>query len=62
VAWGEESKDEMGSISLIAVAHDESERPALQKDVSQRNRQIAADRLKADPDLAVRLKRLLGDN
>src|SRR6185503_19978820 len=25
VTWGEESKDEMGSISLIAVAHDQSD-------------------------------------
>jgi hypothetical protein len=62
VAWGEESRDEMGSISLIAVAHDESQRPALQRDISQRNRQIAADRLKQDPELAAKLKRLLGDN
>jgi hypothetical protein len=61
VAWGEESKDEMGSISLIAVAHEESQRPVLQKDIAQRNRQIAMDRLKADPELAAKVKRLLGE-
>jgi hypothetical protein len=59
VAWGEESKDEMGSISLIAVAHDESEHPVLRRDISQRNRQIAADRMRADPELAAKIKRLL---
>jgi hypothetical protein len=58
VRWGEESKDEMGSISLIGVAHDESERPVLQKNISQRNRQIAVDRMKTDPELAEKVKRM----
>jgi len=59
VTWGEESKDEMGSISLIAVAHDESENPALQKNISTRNRQVAADRMKADPELALKVRRMM---
>ena len=29
VEWGEETKDEMGSISLIAVPHDESDLATL---------------------------------
>ncbi|HSU53130.1 MAG TPA: hypothetical protein VLT36_03640 [Candidatus Dormibacteraeota bacterium] len=61
VAWGEESKDEMGSISLIAVAHDESEHGVLAKDVSQRNRKIAAERMMADPQFAAKVRRMLAD-
>jgi len=61
VTWGEESKDEMGSISLIAVAHDESEHSALQQSISLRNRQIAADRMRADPVLAAKIRRLLAE-
>src|ERR1044071_650673 len=36
VSWGEESKDEMGSISLIALAHAEADLPDLRRDISQR--------------------------
>jgi hypothetical protein len=61
VTWGEESKDEMGSISLVAVAHDESEHDVLQKDISQRSRQVATDRLRTDPKVAAKVKRLLED-
>ena len=61
VTWGEESKDEMGSISLIAVTHDEADHPTLQKDLSQRSRQVAVDRLKTDPELGLKLKRLLAE-
>ena len=61
VAWGEESKDEMGSISLVAVTHDEADHPALQRDLSQRNRQIALNRMKTDPQLAEKVKRLLAE-
>jgi hypothetical protein len=61
VTWGEESKDEMGSISLILVSHDEADHPALQKDISQRNRQVAMDRMKNDPQLAEKVKRLLAE-
>jgi len=61
VAWGEESKDEMGSISLIAVAHEESEREALQRDIAQRQRELARMRMEADPELAKKIARLLAE-
>jgi hypothetical protein len=61
VTWGEESKDEMGSVSLIAVAHDESEHGALQQSISKRNRQIAAERMRADPEVAAKIRRLLAE-
>jgi len=46
VTWGEESKDEMGSVSLICVAHDEADLPKLRNDVSQRDRTIARERMR----------------
>jgi len=61
VAWGEESKDEMGSISLIAVAHEESERAALQGDIARRSKELVRDRMQADPELAKRIARLLAE-
>ena len=51
----------MGSISLIAVTHDQADHPALQKDLSQRGRQIALERMKTDPQLAEKLKRLFAE-
>jgi len=59
VAWGEESKDEMGSISLIAVAHKESEHPALRADIARRQKEIVTQRMREDPSLAFRLGKLL---
>lgn len=59
VTWGEESRDEMGSISLIAVAHEESERTALQKDVRQHRDEVIAAGLKKDPTLVGKIRQLL---
>jgi hypothetical protein len=61
VRWGEESKDEMGSISLIAVAHEESERAALQGDIAQSQREFVRKRMEADPELAKRVAQLLAE-
>src|SRR4029077_15308300 len=41
VTVGEESKDEMGSISLIAVPHEEADLKPLQADVARRGRELA---------------------
>ncbi len=61
VTWGEESKDEMGSISLIAVAHEESERAALQSDIARRQGELVRERMEADPELAKRIAQLLAE-
>jgi mono/diheme cytochrome c family protein len=61
VTWGEESKDEMGSISLIAVTHEEKDLPTLTQDLGQRRRDLARDRMRADPELARKVARLLAD-
>jgi mono/diheme cytochrome c family protein len=61
VTWGEESKDEMGSISLIAVPHQQSDHAELQGDLDRRQRELAISRMKADPALALKLKQLLAE-
>ena len=61
VTWGEESKDEMGSISLIAVPHDESDLATLAGDLKQRARDLARERMRDDPALAMKVAKILGE-
>jgi hypothetical protein len=61
VTWGEESKDEMGSISLIAVPEKESDLATLQDDLKQRRNQLARARFRADPALAKKVAQMLAE-
>lgn len=61
VTWGEESKDEMGSISLIAVPHDENDLATLQNDVKQRGRELAREQMRKDPVLAKKVIQMLAE-
>jgi len=61
VSWGEESKDEMGSISLIAVPLHEADLPTLRADLSKRSKMIAHDAMQADPALAKKVAKVLAD-
>ena len=61
VEWGEETKDEMGSISLIAVAHDEAEIGKLRMDISQREKMLVREKMQADPVLAGKVMQMLGE-
>jgi hypothetical protein len=61
VTWGEESKDEMGSITLLGVAHDESELPTLKRDANLHQQEIVRSRLTSDPALGKRIKEMLGE-
>ena len=61
VTWGEESKDEMGSISLIAVPHEESDLATLQSGVMQHRNEMVRERMRSDPTLAKKVARLLAD-
>jgi hypothetical protein len=61
VTWGEESKDEMGSISLIAVPHEESDLGTLQADLQQRSRQLARERMRSDPAVARKVAQILAE-
>lgn len=46
IAWGRESTDEMGSVTLLVVAKDEGQRDELERLVSQRNRKAIAERVR----------------
>jgi hypothetical protein len=61
VRWGEESKDEMGSVSLIITTREKSERAALQKSIGERQSAIVQAGLKADPALGPRIRQLLAE-
>jgi hypothetical protein len=61
VTWGEESKDEMGSISLIAVPHQESDLAVLQGDIMKRRKDLARSRILAEPGLAKKIADLLAE-
>src|SRR3989449_4259442 len=61
VTWGEESRDEMGSISLMAVPHEESDLATLQGDVNRRANELARSRMQSDPTLAKKVAQLLAE-
>jgi len=61
VTWGEESRDEMGSISLVAVPHEESDLSVLRQDQGQRRRRLARDKMMADPALAKRIAEMMAE-
>ena len=61
VTWGEESKDEMGSISLIAVPHEQSALAALQADIGRHRNELVRERMQADPALKQKIAKLLGE-
>jgi mono/diheme cytochrome c family protein len=61
VTWGEESKDEMGSISLIAVAHEQSDHAQLQEDITRRQREFVRERMRADPGLMTKVAQILAE-
>lgn len=61
VTWGEESKDEMGSVSLIVVARRESERAALQKDIKRHRDELVREGIKSHPTLLLRIQQKMAE-
>jgi hypothetical protein len=59
VTWGEQSKDEMGALTLIAVPHRQAEYRVLQRDVMQKRATLAQQRIFADPSLLAKISELL---
>ena len=59
--WGEQSKDEMGSVSLIAVPRIESDYPhAAGEHRAHRVTEAARERIKQDPSFMQKLRELIG--
>ena len=59
VTWGEQSKDEMGALTLIAVPRRQMDYRFLQRDVSQRRALLAQQRVFSDPSLVTKIMELL---
>jgi mono/diheme cytochrome c family protein len=59
VKWGEESRDEMGTIGLMVVPHEESDLKTLRGDIERRELSLAVERMRADPALARRVREFL---
>jgi hypothetical protein len=59
VAWGEQSKDEMGALTLIAVPHRQMDYRVLQRDVMQRRATLAQQKIFSDPALLKKITELL---
>ncbi len=59
VRWGEQSKDEMGSLTMIGVPHDEADLAALKQDLLKHRNVMARDRMASDPDLRKKVAELL---
>ena len=49
----------MGSISLIAVPHVESDLGTLSRDLATRSQKLARDQMAANPELAKKVMRIL---
>jgi mono/diheme cytochrome c family protein len=60
ITWGEQSKDEMGSVSVIAVPRVPGDYAALQADLKQRNTVAARERIRQDPSFMLKLQSLIG--
>jgi len=61
VTWGEETKDEMGSVSLVAIPHEERDILVLTADQERRKRAMAAEAMRADPALRKKVAALLAE-
>jgi hypothetical protein len=59
VRWGEQSKDEMGSVSLVGVPHEESDLVALRLDILKHRNLAVREGIRKDPALRARIADLL---
>lgn len=62
VTWGEQSKDEMGEVSLQTIPHDEADLKMLQEAVNKHETTMMRERLAIDPILRAKVMRFLADN
>lgn len=61
VTWGEESRDEMGSISLITVAHKEADLAELREDLKNHRNLAVRKGLRENPALAKKIQQILSE-
>jgi mono/diheme cytochrome c family protein len=61
VTWGEQSQDEMGSLTLIAVPQDQADLKTLQQGVRAHVQEKARERIQQDPSFALKLRALMAN-
>ncbi len=61
VEWGEQSKDEMGSVTLVGVPHNEADLAVLRSDYMRHRNLVVRDRMASDPDLRKKVAQLLSE-
>jgi mono/diheme cytochrome c family protein len=61
VQWGEQSKDEMGSLTLVGVPHDEADVALLRQDILKHRNQVLRAGMAADPGLRQKIAALLAE-
>jgi hypothetical protein len=61
IAWGEGSKDEMGSLSLLAVTQVKSDLPVLNMELGARALKLAHEKMSADPVLAKKVREMMAE-
>jgi hypothetical protein len=59
VTWGEQSKDEMGSVFLQGVPHDEADLQLLRNDYGKHQNETMNARIKSDPAFMKKIQALL---
>jgi len=59
VEWGEQSKDEMGTVGLMFVPHDEADVKLLRNDIAKHQNDMAMQRMKSDPAFSKKIAALL---
>ncbi len=61
VHWGEQTKDEMGAVTLTVYPAAESDLAPLQQAYREHVRDIARERIRKDPGLLTKIRELTGD-
>ncbi|HEX4646937.1 MAG TPA: hypothetical protein VH598_15145, partial [Verrucomicrobiae bacterium] len=61
IEWGEGSKDEMGSISLMAVTQEKAQWLPLVAELRARTLKLAHEKMSADPVLAKKVRAMLAE-
>ena len=59
VTWGEQSFDEMGTVALQGVPHDEADLAVLRTGIGKHQNEIASERMKSDPAFGKKIAALL---
>jgi hypothetical protein len=61
VRWGEQTKDEMGAVTLTVYPASEADLGVLQQEYRKHMGEIARDRIRQDPGMLARIREIMGN-